>query len=182
MRIEPRLKNEYYSGAVLKKNDVNDTNQTHIEQSDWGHSLQFTGQGPFIFKRTDIESDTKDTFNFRQFFKKQKNIQTIQSFAKLTEGWNGYHAQPFDATLLNRCIGLIKSLEQHLQPDIFPTARNSIQFEYEDEHGHYLEIEIFEDHYEYFYENLNGREAESKLANWDEIFELIYEYYITTPH
>jgi len=138
------------------------------------------------FKNPNIHTpkvfNTNDYFTSIGYFKKQKNIGTIHSFADLARGWNGYDAPPFDATLLNHCIKLIKILEPRFQPDVFPTARNSIQFEYEDKHGRYLEIEIFEDHYEYFYENLNGREAESKLANWDEIFELIYEYYITTPH
>ena len=32
-----------------------------------------------------------------------------------------------------------------IQPRIFPTARNSIQFEYEKQDGEYLEFELFED-------------------------------------
>ena len=35
-------------------------------------------------------------------------------------------------------------LRLNIQPEIFPTARGSIQFEYEKETGEYLEFELFD--------------------------------------
>ena len=50
---------------------------------------------------------------------------------------------PFSEKLISKCKCIIKSLDQ--SPDIFPTGRGSIQFQFELEDRSYLELEIFED-------------------------------------
>ena len=61
----------------------------------------------------------------------------------LEYNWNGYGANPIQETLVNRCWLICTKLR--IQPLISPTARNSIQFEYELEDKSYLEFEIYRD-------------------------------------
>ena len=61
----------------------------------------------------------------------------------LKQNWNGYGADPFPETLVNKCWLICTKLR--IQPLISPTARNSIQFEYELEDKSYLEFEIYID-------------------------------------
>ncbi|PAF35562.1 hypothetical protein CHH58_16020 [Terribacillus saccharophilus] len=93
--------------------------------------------------------------------KKHENVQLINSFRNLKYDWNNNGAEPFRSGLLDITIDLVKRLD--VQPDVFPTARDSIQFEYEDDEI-YLEFEIFEDRAEIFVDN-NGNEYEEVIEN-----------------
>ena len=72
----------------------------------------------------------------------EENIKKIESFLALEKGWNGYSAEPFEKSLVEKAISLLDKLPS--QPDVFPTGRNSIQFEYHLK-DKYVEIEIFKD-------------------------------------
>ena len=74
--------------------------------------------------------------------KLDKNILKVESFRNLTAGWNGSEVLPFKNSLLLSILHLLPNLK--FQPKIFPTGRQSIQFEYEKPNGDYLEFEIFE--------------------------------------
>lgn len=76
--------------------------------------------------------------------KKERNLQTIEDFLLLGENWNGNHAPPFNNVLIEATQDIIKNIRED-QPDIFPTARESIQLEYEKENEDYLELEVFKD-------------------------------------
>lgn len=52
-------------------------------------------------------------------------------------------------------------------PDIFPTFRDSIQFEYEKSNGEYLEFEVFEDKIGVFSLSSDGREKELRITFGD---------------
>lgn len=80
--------------------------------------------------------------------KRTDNLSILCDFGKLEANWNHNGAEKFEASLLNRCRLLLRHLIK--QPDIFPTARNSVQMEYEKENGDYLEFEIFKDNVEVF--------------------------------
>lgn len=73
---------------------------------------------------------------------KVENIKRILDFAKLEKNWNNNNADKFDPKLIEKCLLLISNIP--LQPKVFPTACNSIQFEYRNE-NEYLEFEIFLD-------------------------------------
>lgn len=49
-------------------------------------------------------------------------------------------------------------------PDIFPTFRDSVQFEYEKSNGEYLEFEIFEDKIGVFCIADDGKEKEFQIG------------------
>ena len=74
-------------------------------------------------------------------------IQKIESFRRLKQDWNGNGASPFSEKLITKALDLAKQLTP--VPNVFPTARNSIQFEWETDNI-YLELEVFEDKLEIF--------------------------------
>ena len=74
-------------------------------------------------------------------------INKLESFKELKKDWNGYNAEPFSEKLINKALELLKQTTPI--PEVFPTANNSIQFEWE-KTGLYLEIEIFENKVEIF--------------------------------
>ena len=76
-----------------------------------------------------------------------KAINKLESFRGLKKDWNGYNAEPFSEKLINKALELLKQTIP--VPEVFPTANNSIQFEWE-KTGLYLEIEIFENKVEIF--------------------------------
>lgn len=71
------------------------------------------------------------------------NLEKLDSFLLFHENWNGYGAMPLSEKLISKVKGVIFAL--NYQPEVFPTACDSIQFEYEKENGEYLEFELFED-------------------------------------
>lgn len=70
------------------------------------------------------------------------NYKRIDEISHLKENWNGNGAQAFSTELLEKVHNLVSSLNK--QPFISPTARESIQLEYEKDNGDYLEFEVFE--------------------------------------
>jgi len=120
---------------------------------------------------------TKSDFEPNQSHKRQTNIKKLKSFLNLKDNWNGYGAKPFPKELINRCAALINSMYLSYQPDIFPTGRNSIQFEYEKTNGAYLEIEIYDDRIALLLIDSVGQEFESENVPWEEAVQIINEFY-----
>lgn len=71
------------------------------------------------------------------------NAKKLEEIGKLPYDWNGYRARPFNTALIDKCEKIISVLNH--QPQIYPTGRQSIQFQYELEDRSYLEFEIFEE-------------------------------------
>lgn len=72
---------------------------------------------------------------------KAQNLFRLDEIAGFEVDWNGYGANAFSLDFINICKGIIIDLE--FQPTIFPTGRQSIQFQYELQDRSYLEFEIF---------------------------------------
>jgi hypothetical protein len=77
-----------------------------------------------------------------------RNREKLHDYSLFEENWDSYGAKPFSTKLLNLAWEKIRELE--IQPEVFPTMRESIQFEYEKENKDYLEFEIYEDRIEVF--------------------------------
>lgn len=91
-----------------------------------------------------ISSDSAYYDNAINFsFKLQENLKIIDNFKNLKDNWNGYGGLKLSKSVIDNARSALYFLDR--QPDVFPTGRNSIQFEYEKENGDYLEFEIFED-------------------------------------
>lgn len=79
---------------------------------------------------------------------KQQSLSKIRQIARLKDNWNGYRASGGRAYPINKAITvleIISTLEEKygddIYPDVFPTARDSIQFEWNIPE-HYLEFEV----------------------------------------
>ncbi len=70
----------------------------------------------------------------------------IYSFRNLEEGWNGGKAKPIPSSVIKNALRMLPSVPKD-GLKIFPTGRESIQFEY-DNGDKSLEIEIFTDRFE----------------------------------
>ncbi len=68
--------------------------------------------------------------------------------------------QDIEDKVLVNAVEILKMLP--ILPDIFPTFRDSIQFEYEKSDGEYLEFEVFEDKIGVFSLSSDGRMEERK--------------------
>jgi len=111
-----------------------------------------------------------------QLKKKLNNINTVLSFKKFEANWNANGAEPFSEEIIQKVFDFINSPNLKFQPNIFPTGRQSIQFEYEKSNGNYLEIEIFEDKYS-AYSEIDNKETEYESISINETIKLIDEFY-----
>lgn len=76
--------------------------------------------------------------------KLEENLRLLDEFTHLEKGWNGYDADPIDKQATENAKAILLGLP--VQPEIFPTANDSVQLEYELDDGDYLEFEVFRDH------------------------------------
>ncbi len=112
----------------------------------------------------------------RETIKKTENLRILESFKTLKNNWDGYNAPEIDFYLIEKCKEIISSYTLHTQPDIFPTGRNSIQFEYESDNGKYLEIEIYLDKLSMYYTD-NETEIENDNISFDEANIFISKFF-----
>ena len=68
------------------------------------------------------------------------NLEKLDKIAEFTADWNNNGAEPFSKRLIARVRRLL--LQLHIQPFLAPTARHTIQIEYDRDDGAYLEFEI----------------------------------------
>lgn len=111
-----------------------------------------------------------------QLKKKLNNINALLSFKKFETDWNGYGAEPFSEEIIQKAIYIINSPNLKFQPNVFPTGRQSIQFEYEKSNGDYLEIEIFDNRYS-VYSEFDSKKTEYESISFTEALKLIDEFY-----
>ena len=95
-------------------------------------------------RNNNVYSNSKTMGSIVIFMKPEvvKNIKRLRDIESLTFDWNGYGAKPFSGVLIDKCERIVGMLS--VQPSIYPTGRNSIQFQYELNDKSYLEFEIFE--------------------------------------
>lgn len=103
----------------------------------------------------------------------QGSYHVLNSIQLLERNWNDNEAEPFSDDLISKTKEILPSLE--VQPQIFPTARNSIQLEYEKENNDYLEFEIYEDSIMYYQEK--SQEVIEKKINKKDIPELVHRFH-----
>ena len=90
------------------------------------------------------------------------NIKKMDRIALLQDNWNGNGAKAIPETLVLKVRNLLETID--FQPDIFPTACDTIQFEYDMQNGGHLEIEISEDdRAECFMIDADGRESSEEI-------------------
>ena len=100
------------------------------------------------------------------------NIEKVNRIGRLEFNWNGNNAEPFARRHLDKVRVLLMHLER--QPEVFPTAADSIQLEYDGENGAYLEFQIYEDdNADVFCVDKQGAEMEWQVALNDNVINSI---------
>ena len=103
------------------------------------------------------------------------SLSKINSFVKFKENWNSYGASPYSKNVLDNAKKAI--LKLNYQPEIFPVADGSIQFEYDFNNSH-LEMQIFEDRVEIYIADAAGNEKEFKdIFSVSRIKEMVDRFY-----
>lgn len=103
--------------------------------------------------------------------------EILESFLTLPKNWNNNGAMTPSKELVNKMKGIVSVLP--IQPEVFLTARDSIQFQYEKDNGNYLEFELFENgKLEMFKtDSNNNEESKSIKVNIEFILKTINEFY-----
>jgi len=147
------------------------TNFTHTEPmitSEYGFISQYVGES-----KTELHNYSTVVSGDKDYIKILKNIFTLYSYENLPANWNTYGANPISLKLISNALDIIYSVS--VQPKIFPTGRNSVQFEYKKANGDYLEFEIYEDRIEYL-KIINDIEEED-LVSKEDINAIIIDFY-----
>lgn len=104
-----------------------------------------------------------------------KNMKILDDFLSLPDNWNGYGARPFSHKHLAQVKGIL--LDIPIQPEVFPTASSSIQFEYEKSTGDYLEFELFSNECIKMFRIIGELEDEREITSITEMKDIINEFY-----
>jgi PHD/YefM family antitoxin component YafN of YafNO toxin-antitoxin module len=94
---------------------------------------------------------------------KSDNLKKLGVIAGLKDDWNGNGALSFSNSLINKVQMLLKELK--IQPEVFPTALNTIQLEFDNSRRDHMEIEIGES---------ESAEIFIVMYNGEEYFETIF--------
>lgn len=78
---------------------------------------------------------------------KNRLMDKINSYRNLKDNWSGTQCKPFKEEVINNALTILNVIK--MAPSIFPTPRQSIQFEWNYD-GFYIELEIYDSYYEVF--------------------------------
>lgn len=108
---------------------------------------------------------------------KLQNIKKLETIAMLQDNWNSNGAKAFSANLISKVRNIIVFLE--IQPEVFPTACESLQLEYDKQDGSHMEIEITEsENAEVFVIDSMGCESIRNIrANIEVINKVVSDFY-----
>ena len=108
-----------------------------------------------------------------------KTIDRLNDIGSLSYNWDGYDAKPFNFELINKCKKIVRILSY--QPDIYPTGRQSIQFQCELSNKSYLEFEIFNNKTLCLWVSkrnyINAKEIEIVVSEEEHIKEIVDSFY-----
>lgn len=125
----------------------------------------------------------------KAYFRADKNVNmttknyiiantALDDILALKDNWNDNGAKCFSKQLVEKCRTIVNDLVA--EPFICPTARGSIQFEYNKENGDYLEFEVFEDKIEVYSDTKENKEQEYNLTGitaTDKMKQLVVGFY-----
>jgi hypothetical protein len=101
--------------------------------------------------------------------------EQLDKISLLKNNWDRYNAPAIPIQIINLCKDMADKFKH--TPEIFPTCRGTIQFEF-DNFNNYLELEIFEDHYEALIDCGGNEKEESGEIDLIKINNLIERIYI----
>ena len=164
--VEANCLTDKYTEII--RSDTAEICQTYTIKKGMNYSLP----GYYMYKAKDLSVENV-VMNEEKIF----NLKKLDQIAYLEDGWNGNTARAFEKQLISMVRRIITALD--VQPELFPTACDSVQFEYEKENGAYLEIEInLEDTWEVFEVSSDGQEKYSSIeADVEAIAKVVNSFY-----
>lgn len=108
---------------------------------------------------------------------KLQNLKKLEEISLLKDDWNANGAKTFSTDLITKVRNLIMFLE--IQPEVFPTACESIQLEYDKADGSHLEIELTENEAAevFWVDNKGDEKALNISATIQMINKVVSEFY-----
>lgn len=108
---------------------------------------------------------------------KLDNLKKLEVIAHMGDNWNANGASAFSDRLIKKAMNLVMFLD--IQPEVFPTACESIQFEYDKADGSHMEIELNEsENAEVFVVDHNGYERVINISTSIEaINKVVSDFY-----
>lgn len=161
------------NNIVVNQNVIEKDGQTSIYKSNLDNDYIFLDVSGYNF--TDYVKAKTESLVIDE--EKMYNLKKLEEIASFQDNWNGNGARSFSDQLIAQVKNLIILLE--IQPEIFPTACETIQLEYDREDGAHLEIEIKEDNSaEVFWVKQTGEEELRNIqANIEAIDKVVKEFY-----
>lgn len=105
-------------------------------------------------------------------------LEKLFEMKNLEENWNRNGAGRLSANLISFVRDVILNLSE--EPSVFPTARDSIQLEYENDAGDYLEFELFENGRIKMFSFDHAGKSVSKDMGIDELNQVVSVFYEKT--
>jgi len=104
------------------------------------------------------------------------NLKRLSEIEKLPDNWNSNGAEHISSQVIKRVRKLLMSMTY--QPEIFPTACDAIQLEWENDKKEYLEMEILDGTINIFQIDVEGGE-EQRTISFDEslVNTIVEEFY-----
>ena len=135
---------------------------------------------PESFKNSEMILDAKNYYNIDNGFDflniHSEARYTIEEISYLQKGWDGYNANPIPHKICNIANHLIMYIKD--EPEIYPTCRETIQLEF-DKAEKSLEMEVFEDRFEFLISHENGNDEFLIKTNIIEAVEEINSFNAT---
>ena len=162
-----------YEGEAVVVPRKEDRNVVIISESEYNRLQQ--GSRLLTYENA-IETSREPQKAFSDSLKKH-NIEKLDVIRSMKKNWNGNGAPAFKKKLTDKVLIILNDLS--IQPEMFPTALSTIQFEYDNSRKDHMEIEIGEsDVAEVFIVKYNGEEVYEKIkAEANEINKRVGAFY-----
>ncbi len=90
------------------------------------------------------------------------NLKRLSEIEKLPENWNNNGADRISGSIIKIVRKLLMNLD--FQPEVFPTACDAVQLEWQNKTDEYLEMEVLEDSINIFQIDSDGNEEQRTIA------------------
>lgn len=182
LRIKTVRKSERM--IIAKSMDIRDNFKAWCGQVAEGEVVQIARPGnKYVYL---INEDTYEKLKMERrvlaytsyFYGKDKitNLKRLSEIEKLPDDWNNNGAEKISSNVIKRVRKLLMGIE--FQPEIFPTACDAIQLEWENKNEEYLEMEVLDESINVFKIDSEGNESQSTV-DYDEetIKAIVREFY-----
>ncbi|MBQ0026539.1 MAG: hypothetical protein KBS79_04130 [Lachnospiraceae bacterium] len=104
------------------------------------------------------------------------NLKRLSEIENLSDNWNNNGAEKIPVSVIKSVRKLLMTIE--FQPEIFPTACDALQLEWENNKDEYLEMEILENSVNVFRIDSDGNELQKNIKfDTETINKMVREFY-----